>query len=59
MRTVVFLGFLIPSAEAGGESRSNLHKEDFSLPEIPLTEVGGVSKLNLSTVLRGFCPLMG
>jgi hypothetical protein len=59
MKTVAFPDSLIPPAEAGGESRPNLYKECFGLSEIPSTAVGGVSKLDLSTVLRGFCPTMG
>jgi hypothetical protein len=46
----VFPRTLIPPAEAGGESRPNLQNEILNFFEIPSTEVGGVSKVDLSTV---------
>jgi hypothetical protein len=43
---------LIPLAEAGGESRPYLQSDNTTSPEMPSTEVGGVSKFDLSTVRR-------
>jgi hypothetical protein len=43
---------LIPSAEAGGEFKIQPTQEHFSLSEMPPTEVGGVSKFDLSAVRR-------
>jgi hypothetical protein len=42
-----YLAILIPLAEASGEFKIQPTQEHFSFPEMPPTEVGGVSKFNL------------